>query len=368
MSSYKISKLQVKNFRNLQHDIIEFSPHINCILGKNGNGKTNILEAVYLLATRKSFRKNAGFPQFLGIDGEKPEIIFSSVLKVGDRESLSYTGKLREGHSQWFCEGKASPKKLEIPIVFINPFDSYGFHTLALHRRAWFDRHISMLNGEYKKTLGKYKQFLRFRNTLLGERPPHYRKQIIALDRELSACSKILTSCRIDFLVEIELLCDSIFKQIFSKEQSLHLRLETRGQGFSEEDFFDMMQKRFSVDESARITTYGIHKDDYTLLLGGLSAFEYSSLGQQKMSYLGLLFAYIELFRYKMKTFPIVLIDDVSGELDKVRWERLVGLLERSDFQVLITTANERFKEELEKIVGINKLLVQSGSVEQVFN
>ena len=81
------------------------------------------------------------------------------------------------------------------------------------------------------------------------------------------------------------------------------------------------------------------------------------------MAYLSLLFAYIKLFRYKFSCYPIVLIDDVSGELDKFRWQKLVDFLGRSDFQVLITTANEAFKEELEKIAGTKKISVDAGCV-----
>ena len=81
------------------------------------------------------------------------------------------------------------------------------------------------------------------------------------------------------------------------------------------------------------------------------------------MSYLSLLFAYIELFRYKYMSYPIVLIDDVSGELDQHRWRRLVEYLEKQEFQVLITTANEKFEEELNRISGANKISIKHGSV-----
>ena len=81
MEGLKLSALQVKNFRNLQNHIVTFGEGLNCIIGENGNGKTNILEAIYFLANKKSFRKKASFPQLLSIDGEKPEIIFSSVFK-----------------------------------------------------------------------------------------------------------------------------------------------------------------------------------------------------------------------------------------------------------------------------------------------
>ena len=81
------------------------------------------------------------------------------------------------------------------------------------------------------------------------------------------------------------------------------------------------------------------------------------------MSYLSLIFAYIELFRYKFSSYPIVLIDDVSGELDSRRWKNLIEYLEAKNFQVIITTANENFKQELEKIKNSNKIYVDGGSI-----
>ena len=94
MLNWKLSKLQVSNFRNLSRDVIEFSSSINCIFGQNGNGKTNILEAIYVLVTKKSFRKNASFPQFLGIDGESPEIYLTSIFQDHENENLSFSGKM----------------------------------------------------------------------------------------------------------------------------------------------------------------------------------------------------------------------------------------------------------------------------------
>ena len=119
MQSFKISKLQVTNFRNLQPDIIEFNSGINCILGENGNGKTNILEALHVLSTRKSFRKNTGFPQFLGIDCEKPEIIFSSVFLDDQETKLSITGKMDSNSTHWFVDGHPMKKKIDLKLVFI---------------------------------------------------------------------------------------------------------------------------------------------------------------------------------------------------------------------------------------------------------
>ncbi len=119
MISYKISKLQVTNFRNLNPDVISFSSGINCIVGENGNGKTNILEAINVLATKKSFRKNTGFPQFLSIDGGKPEIIFSSVFHNSENEVVSYSSKMTSESILWFLNGAPVKKRLDIKVVFI---------------------------------------------------------------------------------------------------------------------------------------------------------------------------------------------------------------------------------------------------------
>lgn len=363
MISYKISKLQVTNFRNLNPDIIKFSSGINCIVGENGNGKTNILEAINVLATKKSFRKNASFPQFLSIDGGKPEIIFSSVFNNENEEVMSYTSKMTNDSIFWFVNGTPVKKKLDIKVVFINPFDSYGFHNMASERREWIDYFLSQLDANYKKSLSKYTLAMRFRNTLLSKKPSKYKEQVLAGDSELSKLSFELTNKRIEFLESITPIIGETFHSLFSEKHNLKINLDSRIIGLTPENIQKVFANNLETDVERGHTSYGPHKDDYVLLFDGLNSFDFCSLGQQKMSYLSLLFAYIELFRYKYMSYPIVLIDDVSGELDQHRWRRLVEYLKEREFQVLITTANEKFKEELERISGANNILIRNGSV-----
>lgn len=363
MNNYKISKLQVTNFRNLNPDIITFSPGINCILGENGNGKTNILEAVHVLATKKSFRKNTSFPQFLSIDGGKPEIIFSSVVDNDNQGPVSYTSKMTNESVLWFVDGVPAKRKLDIKVVFINPFDSYGFHNSASDRREWLDYFLSQLDDQYKKSLAKYTLALRFRNTLLNKKPSRFKEQILAGDVELSQLSYFLTKKRVEFLEALEPLIGETFQSLFSEKHNLKINLDSRIIGMSVENIQKLFANNLETDCDRGHTSYGPHKDDYVLLFDGLNSFDFCSLGQQKMSYLSLLFAYIELFRYKYMSYPIVLIDDVSGELDQHRWRRLVEYLEKREFQVLITTANEKFKEELDRIAGANDIHIKNGSL-----
>ncbi|RZF23056.1 DNA replication and repair protein RecF [Halobacteriovorax vibrionivorans] len=358
----KLSKLQITNFRNLQPDIISFNKNINCILGENGNGKTNILEALHVLVTRKSFRKNTTFPQLLSIDGDNPEILFSSLFE-NEGDQITFTGKMNPNGSSWTLNGKNTKKKLDAKLVFINPFDSYSFSNIPSFRRKWFDDHLSLLSRDYKKVLNQYNSSLRFRNVLLSKKPPQFREQLQVIDRQMADYAYELVAMRNQFVAELIPYCEKTYRDIFSEEHELNIQVDSRFHGFSPDMIFDYMQQRLEKDLVVGHTTYQVHKDDYVLLFDGMNAYEFCSLGQQKMSYLSLIFAYIELFRYNLYTYPIVLIDDVSGELDKARWGRLVNFLEQREFQVLITTANEKFKEELEKIDGANKIYISNGSI-----
>ena len=219
------------------------------------------------------------------------------------------------------------------------------------------------MDGEYKNSLARFTKSLRFRNKLLSTKPSQYQKQIDAIDKEMAPLSLQLTNKRLQFLEEVRPFVKKAFNDLFSEDHELTITLDTKINPNRVESYFELAEKNKPKDEVLGYTHYGIHKDDYVLLFDGLNSYDYCSLGQQKMSYLSLLFAYIELFRYKFNSFPIVLLDDVSGELDKFRWSRLVEYIKNKNFQVLITTANDNFKKQLDEIEGANKIQVTSGMI-----
>lgn len=362
---YKLSKLQVKNFRNLDNSILIFNKNINCIFGENGNGKTNILEAIYYLINRKSFRKNTSFPQMISIDSEQPEILFTSLLQ-DDFKEYPYSGKVASESSIWYFENKVEKKKLGLQTVFINPFDSYAFHNVPAFRREWIDSHLSKLNKKYKTILNKYNQSLRFRNTLLSKRPEQYIDQIKVIDLQIADYSHFISSQRAIFLTEIKDYCDSTFKSIFHESHNLEIKIDSKFVSLDVKEIHQFYVDNLEKDIIIGKTRYGIHRDDYVFHFDGYNSYEFCSLGQQKMSFLSLIFAYIELFRYKFSFYPVVLIDDVSGELDGLRWKNLIGYLEHKDFQVFITTANKIFREELERIESSNKIFVKNGEIKLI--
>ncbi len=365
METALLKKIQVNNFRNLSNDIVEFSDKINCIFGENGNGKTNLLEAIYFLSNKKSFKKNTGFPQLLSMDCEKPEIIFNSLIQVNN-ENSTLTSKLLPDSTEWYLNNKKIKSVAGFSSVFINPFDSFQFHSTASFRRNWVDTYLSMLDANYKKTLSNYNKLLRNRNTLLKKRPNDYLNQYSATNNTFAELSHFIVNRREIFFEEIRNYCSQTFKDIFAQKHDLQIvqnsKFLTKSVKEIENYFIENQQK----DSIIGHIHYGVHRDDYNFIFDGINSFEYCSLGQQKMSYLSLIFAYIELFRYKYNLYPIVLIDDVSGELDNVRWHNLISYLKRKNFQVMITTANESFKEELELIKDAKKVYVKSGEISMV--
>jgi DNA replication and repair protein RecF len=363
MTQFYLKKLQVTNFRNLENQIIEFSDGINCIFGDNGNGKTNLLEAIYYLTNKKSFRKKTTFQQIINVECEKPEILFSSFYKSND-ENYSLTGKIGPDSSQWYLNNELTKKKSSLSTIFINPFDSFSFHSIPSFRRNWFDTHLSMVSNDYKKVLNKFNTSLRFRNNLLSKKPENYKEQIKAINPQLSEYSYQIIQMRKFFLKELKEYCMLTFKIIFDETHDLEIELDSKFSNYSLHDINKYYQESIEKDSIIGHTRSGVHRDDYIFNFDGYNSYEYCSLGQQKMSFLSLLFAYIELFRYKFNSYPMILIDDVSGELDVRRWKNLIGYLRAKKFQVLITTANENFKTELEKIEETKRIFINNGFIE----
>jgi DNA replication and repair protein RecF len=362
MDCWKVKKLQAQNFRNLSKDVFEFSPGINCIFGQNGNGKTNLLEAVYLLTNKKSFRKNTGYSQMINIEGASPEMIIQSVFESNDKQN-AYSLRMTDDLEERYLNNAFEKTKTPSTSVFINPFDSYSFHTSSTFRRQWFDSHLSLINKEFKTTLGRFHKSMRFRNSVLGMGGKNASTQLRAIDEQVAEYSSFLTQKRYEFLQELNQHITPTFKAVFSEEHSLKLDLDSMFVHWDAQKIFDFYRHQEVNDMKAQITQVGIHRDDFIFTFDGLNAFEFCSLGQQKMGFLSLIFAYIELFRYKFTSYPIVLIDDVSGELDSQRWKNLIQYLETKSFQVLISTANENFGKELEKIPNSKKFLIEHGTL-----
>ena len=349
MDNFKVHKINLKNFRNFKNlDAIDLSQGINCIYGPNGKGKTNLLEAIHILFNKKSFRKNVDYNHIISYDGEETDIIVSSLLIGKDNEKSSYSLKINQDNYFYSLNGKETNKKIQTSTILINPFDFYLFFRDASFRRKWFDNNFSTLSLNYKRFLKDYNNLLRKRNYLLAHKPNLFEKQINALDDLLIPLNKKILEQRMVFIDEMNSQIKDIYRNLFEEKFDLSIFYQS---SFSRnptiEEIYETFKKHSVRDQQVGFTTKGIHRDDYTLQNNGFNSENYSSLGQQKVAYLSLLFAYIEQFRYKMLSQPILLVDDVSGELDRNRWHRLMEYFGAGSYQVFITSANENFMQEI---------------------
>ncbi|MCB9094753.1 MAG: DNA replication and repair protein RecF [Halobacteriovoraceae bacterium] len=361
-----LEKIYVKNFRNLNESTIEFSKDINCIFGKNGNGKTNILEAIFFFIYGKSFRKNSRFPQITAFDSEKSEIIIKSIIEKGEQKD-SYALKVSEEGSEFYQNNKkAKRNSTQLQAIIINPFDSFLFHQTPSQRRTWLNHIISSIDEKYKSSLANFNKALKMRNSLLskyqGARENLF-LQIRALDGQLSKYGGYIVNKREEICIELELLAKDVFTQIFNYPHNFQLKYVSGLKGFSEAEIFEFYQKNLDQDLIFRTTKRGLHRDDIELFLDENRTTDYGSVGQQKVSYLSLLFSYVEYLEHRMKISPILLIDDISGELDSVCWKNLLNYLETKKLQVLITTANDALKTELCKIKNSRNFFVSGGEI-----
>ena len=261
--TYKISKLILQNYRNIISEKIDFSDGFNCVFGDNGNGKTNILEAIYYLSNKKSFRKNTFFPQLLSINSEKPEILISASLKNSENQLLSYSMKFSNLHHNYSIDGINSKKKINFEVIYINPFDSNYFHTSSSFRRNIIDKFMSLMDKKYKKTLNNYNNVLRNRNILLSKKNNKYLEQIKAIDEQFVDYSIDINIMRSEFINEINHYLKNIFNEIFSQNHLLKISLKSSFIGKSKKEIFKILHENLPKDEILGHTTHGIHRDDY---------------------------------------------------------------------------------------------------------
>ena len=366
-SDIYLHKLSCQHFRNIQPNHMEFKPGINCIFGANGNGKTNILEAIHLLTNKKSFRKHTQYEQMVNMKDQGTDIILMSSFMNTDESLSSVSLKLPErGRSSWSVNGKPARGHQLTKSIFINPFDAFSFHTTPLFRRSWINQHLGHLSPAYVDNRKKYHQLLKFKNKLLQEKPSRWNIQLNALHENIARLSVAIKESRAIFLAELAPYLSKNFKNIFHEDFSLEIRVESKWADLDEKEILKKLVENTPKEAAACRTLYGPHLDDFIPFIKGSNALHYSSLGQQKTAYLSLIFAYIELFRYKFTFYPIVLIDDVSGELDSTRWLQLITHLGSQKYQVFITTANEKFSDGLSELAKTSSYEVRQGKLEAI--
>ncbi|MDA8793529.1 DNA replication and repair protein RecF [Bacteriovoracaceae bacterium] len=349
-----LHKALFQNYRNLPDIPFEFNNSINCLYGANGSGKTSVIEAIYYFLHKKSFRKNTRFPQILNVNCGKPEILFQTSFIDNNKNLTGYSRKFTE-HGM----GKLnSPFKKKLSCFVINPLDSLLFNLKAEARRDFFDQNLSLISDSYKKHLKTYTRLVKQKNKLLHDYNPSVKSIIMILNQEISNLSFEITQERIKWVNSLNQLLTKNYFELFSIKHLLRFELDSKFSKFSTQDFVNYYTDRHEREIMLKRHYSGVHLDDYCFYFDDMISYEFCSLGQQKMSYLALFFAFISLYQQTLSSFPLVMIDDISSELDSERWKNLINFLKTKKFQVILTTANENFFQILKNSSDINEIFL----------
>ena len=347
----KLKNLQLVNFRNYEKQYIDFNDNINLLLGSNGQGKTNIVEAIYMLSFGKSFRTCR--------DRETIKFETENLYVGGNYEKNGRKGiiEIMIGKSQKGIKVNKIPiiklRELlgNLNVVIFSPEDLKLVKDGPKERRSFIDKEISQIIPGYYSLLINYNKILGNRNKLLKT----YNADITLLDvydEGLAQLGGKISVYRRDFINKISSISKNMhFKLTEGKEEllvSYKNQMEIGDEDTPEtarEKFLKLLRSKRKNDIEAGNSRYGIHKDDMRININGLDARLYGSQGQQRTASISLKISEIELIRMEIGEYPILILDDVFSELDENRQKLLVEHL--NGVQMFITTAEHTHKNVL---------------------
>ena len=333
-----LKSLWLTNFKNYSNSKFDFINGINCVLGKNGKGKTNLLDAIYYL----SFTKSAvGSQDRFSIFHEAPAFALHAIYS-----DLIIALQFEKGKTKSLKINNQEPKKLSdvigrVPLVLVLPDDTGMIREGSEERRKFFDGALSQFDKNYLTALLSYNKLLKQRNTLLKQnesRSIDY-KLVETYDDQLIPLSMEISSKRVEM--------KQVFLPFLQKNyEALHEGGEVPDLMFKsqvDKDFEKKFKANFEKDRIMQRTLLGCHKDDFTFLLDEGLIKKFGSQGQQKTFIIALKLALYDFLKEKTKKRPLLLLDDIFDKLDDSRIGFLVLLLQDSHRfgQVFITDAGK---------------------------
>ena len=348
-----LRKLSLVNYKNLTQQVFDFQEKINCFVGDNGVGKTNVLDAIYYLSFAKSYFNSVAVQnirhgeEFFMLEGnydvdDREEVILCS-LKKGQKKIIKRNGKAYEKFSEHI--GK-------FPLVIISPADRDLIIEGSETRRKFIDSVISQQNQSYLKTLIAYNKTLVQRNALLKYFAANRTFDAVNLEvynQQLISYGEIIHKERREFLKIFIPIFNERYQTISEGKEQVNLVYKSQ---LLEDDFEKLLEDNLHKDKMLQYTSSGVHKDDLVFEIGGYPIKKFGSQGQQKSYLIALKLAQFDFIKKQSKVVPILLLDDIFDKLDENRVSKLISLVNNDQFgQLFITdTHAERTEEVVQRI------------------
>ena len=360
-----LKKIALLNFKNIRQEELALCPGINALVGDNGAGKTNVIDAVYYLSMCKSSLQMTD-GQSIRHDADFFLIEGNYLTDAGKREVIACTFS-RKGGKILKRNGKEYDRLSDhvglIPAVIVSPADSALISDAADERRRYLNAFISQLDRSYLQAVMRYNAVLAERNRLLKMQPDETMLQIY--DRQLCDHGGVIHARREEFVRRLQPIVAEYYRMLSGDREQVELLYKSE---LNERPFEEILQASRQKDLVNEFTTSGIHRDDLVLKIGGYPLRKYGSQGQQKSFLIALKLAQYAIVAEEKHERPILLLDDLFDKLDAGRVEQLIRLVSDETFgQILISDCNPtRLKTILDRTGGDYALFaVADGSVTQ---
>lgn len=362
-----LEKLSLLNFKNIAQADLIFSKKINCFIGNNGVGKTNVLDAIYYLSFCKSYFNT---PDSQVVTHNEDVLLVKGIYNRNDKEEVIHCGLQIRQKKQFKRNNKEYTKLSEhiglIPLVMVSPSDTQLVTEGSEERRKYMNGVIAQYDPVYLNLIIKYNKILMQRNALL--KTIHHKAKVDhslfeVFNMQLSELAGNIAAKRQQFINQLIPVFNQLYSFIAGDEEQVSLTYQSHLlEGDLETQFLDSFQK----DVQSGFTTRGIHKDDLIFMLDGYPIKKEGSQGQRKSYLIALKLAQYIFIQQVSGIAPILLLDDVFDKLDATRVEQIVRLVSEERFgQIFITDTNrEHLLDILQKMNQPYKLyFVEKGDI-----
>ena len=343
-----LKKISIINYKNIKEATLSLSPKMNCFIGANGAGKTNMLDAVYFM----SFCRSA----YTSIDSQvichdEPFFVLEGEYSddAGNKEEI-YCG-MKRGTKKHFKRNKKEYKRLSqhiglIPLIFVSPADSYLVDGGSEERRRLMDVVISQYDHSYIESLNRYNKALQQRNTMLKMEEEPDLELMCILEEQMAAEGTTVFEKRDAFVKELLPVFQQIYHDISNDSESVSLQYVSHCQ---RGDLLEVIQRDRMKDRAVGYSLHGVHRDDLEMMLGGYPMKREGSQGQLKTFVIAMKLAQFRfLKRTCSRTTPLLLLDDIFDKLDARRVERIVQLVGSEEYgQIFITDTNRDHLDQI---------------------
>ena len=343
-----LKNISLINFKNYEQLELQFSEKINCFVGSNGVGKTNLLDAMYYLSMCKSYFNPSDSQN---ICYEKDFFVIQGVYQRGESEEHIYCGFKRNTRKQ-FKRNKNDYEKLSnhigfIPAVMISPYDARLITEGGEERRKFIDAVISQYDKLYLENLIKYNRLLEERNKLLKlmNHSSMFDPDLLdVINEQMIPLCEDIHSKRISFTQQLIPVFNKFYQYISDgATEKVALLYHSN---INEKPYRELLQNAYKKDKILEYTTEGIHKDDLELTLDGLALKKTGSQGQQKTFLTALKFAEFDFITQINGFKPMLLLDDIFDKFDQQRVSQIIRIVSEDHFGQIFITDTETLRIE----------------------